>query len=97
AVVSGPGDGVALAASEGGAGHHERPLGRPPALHSLERSARILHSVDIVDFGMARITWSEVIAFDPMDIVERHGLGRRIEHRRLVHVVPEAGEAVGDE
>ena len=60
-------------------------------------AARILHPVDVVDLGVGRVARRKIVAVDPVDVVERHGLGRRLEHRRLVHVVPEAGEAVVDE
>src|SRR6185437_7174498 len=57
--------------------------------------ARILHAIDIVDLGMGGIARREIVAVDTMDDVERHRL-QIVEHCWLVHVVPEAGDAVID-
>ena len=96
-VVAGPGRRIALTAGIGSAGHHERPDAGAQAKHPLERAARILHSIDVVNLRMGRVARGEVVTVDPVQIIERHGLGRRFEHRWLVHVVPEAGKPVGDE
>src|SRR5439155_797823 len=97
AVVAGPGHRVALPAGIARAGHHERPQAWTELLQPLERRAAVLHAVDVVQLGMARRSGRETVALDPVDRAERHRLGRRVEDRRLVHVVPEAGDAVSGE
>ncbi len=96
-VVAGPGDGVALASGIGGASHDEWAFVGIEFEHALVGAARVLHAVDIVDFGMCRSPGYKSGLLDAMDGSERHGLAGAVEDGGLVHVVPEAGEAVGDE
>src|SRR5438270_4663586 len=77
AVVARPGYRIALPAGEGRAGHHEWAEIGPKAAHPLERPPRVLHAVDVVDLRVRRTSRSEVVALDPVQIVERHGRGRR--------------------
>ena len=96
-VVAGPGDGVALASGIRGAGHDEGALVGIEFEDALVGAARVLHAVNIVDFGMCRSPGYKSGLVDAMNGGERHGLAGTVEDGGLVHVVPEAGEAVGDE
>src|SRR6185437_2189626 len=49
----------------------------------------VFHSIDIVN----RSVVERRAVIKPVNIIERHGLGKRLEGRWLVHIVPEAGDA----
>ena len=60
-------------------------------------AARVLHAVDVVDLEVSGGAWSEAGFVDAVLDVVGHGLGGDVEDGRLVHVVPESGDAVVDE
>src|SRR3954447_26776046 len=95
-VVSRPGEAVALAARVGGARQHKRPLVRTQLEQSLVSRARIFQSDNVVDLGMRRGARGEARLFNAVDGVQGHGFIWTIEHRRLIHIVPEARNAVRD-
>src|SRR5579862_1198075 len=89
-IVSGPGESVALASGVGGAGQDKGTLVGPQLEQALERGARVLQPNDVVNLGVSRGARGKSGLFDAMHGIERHGLARSVENRRLVHVVPEA-------
>ena len=89
-VVTGPNGGVALPARVGRARQHERSLARPQLQQPVARGARHLLPVHVVILGV--VTRLSVVREEH---VIRHGGRRDIEHRRLVHVIPDAGETGG--
>src|SRR5689334_21500062 len=93
-VVSGPGESVALSACESRARQDERTLVRAQFEQPLIGGTRILQSHHIVNFRMCRGTSGETGLFDTLEVIERHGFTRSVKHRRLVHVIPEAGDAI---
>ncbi len=92
-VVAGPGDGITLRAGIGGAGHHERALLGAEPEQPVMRGADVEHAVHVVDLGLRRHARGEAGLVDPTLDVERDRPGRGVEHRGLVHVVPEPGGA----
>ncbi len=97
AVVASPGDGVALASGVAGTRHHKRPLVRPQRKLTLLGGAGVLHTKNVVDLKVGRGALAEAGFVDPMLDVVWHRLARAIENRRLIHVVPEAGDAILNE
>ncbi len=93
AVVASPGRGITLPAGEARPRHHEGALVGAKRAQPVIGRARIFHAIDVVDFGVGRDARGEIIAGDTVAHVERHGLGRRFEDRRLIHVIPDAGNA----
>ena len=94
AVVAGPGHGIALAAGIARARHHERALVGAEREQAVIGRTRVLHAVDVVDLTVVAGAGGEIVAGDAVLRVERHRLRRGVEDRGLVHVVPEAGNAV---
>ncbi|MCY1171055.1 hypothetical protein D9M73_111520 [compost metagenome] len=47
-----------------------------------------------MDLAVVAGAGREIVTGDAVDGVERHRLGRRVEDRRFVHIVPETGDAV---
>ena len=93
AVVAGPGGCIAFGARIGRACEHEGPLVRPQLEKAIVGRASVFHAEDIVNGAM--IERRAVV--EAMNIVERHGFGKSLESRRLVHVIPEAGDSHVDE
>ena len=73
--------------------HHEGALVGQQLAQPIIGRARVLHAVDVVDLGMRRGAGHEAVAVDAVHHVRRHRLGRRVEDRRFVHVVPSARDA----
>ena len=96
-VVAGPRGGVALSAGVAGAGQHERARVGLERQQAVPGGAGVLHAVDVVDLGVHRGAGDEARFVDAVDHVVGHGLRGIAEDGGLVHVVPEAGDAVGDE
>ncbi len=93
-IVSRPGESVALSAGEGRAGQDERPLVRPQLEQAFVGGAGILQPDDVVNLGVSGGASGEARFFDAMDVIERHGLAGTVKDRGLVHVIPEAGDAI---
>ena len=93
-VVAGPGEAVALAAGIGGARHHEGTLVGTQLEQPFVGGALVLHAEDVVNLGVRGGAGGEAGLVDAVNVVERHGEGGAVEDGRLVHVVPEAGDAV---
>ncbi len=92
-VVAGPCGGVAVASGVTGAGQDERAhVGREFAQSFVGASA-VLHAEDVVNLKMAGCAGLEAGLFDSVLSIVGHGLGGDLEDGRLVHVVPEAGNA----
>ena len=92
-VVPRPERGITLAARVGGACEHERPLVRQQPSKPFVGGLRIEQPVHVMNLAMVGR-----LAVAVMPDVERHRAGHRLEHRRLVHVVPDPGDAdVGED
>src|SRR5713226_5328585 len=96
-VIPGPCGAVPLASGIAGTSHHKWPLVRSqPDLTFISR-ARVLHAEDIVDLPVQCRALAEARFVDAMLYVIRHRFARAIEDRRLVHVIPEAGNPLAHE
>ena len=93
-VIAGPGEAVALAASVGGAGENEGALVGTELEKAVVGGALIFHSENVVDFGVRSGALGETRLVDAMDGIEGHGLGGSVKNGRLVHIVPESGDAI---
>ena len=96
-VVAGPGDGVALATGVAGARHDEGPQVGLQFEQAVVGGARVLHAEDVVDLEMGGGARREAGLVDAVLRVVGHGLRGTTEDGGLVHVVPEAGNALVDE
>src|SRR3954451_211780 len=96
-VVAGPGEAVTLAPGKGGAGQNEWPLIGPELQQALESCSGILQAEDVVNLRMRRCTGCKSGLFDAMHGIERHCFARTVKDCRLIHVVPESGDAISHE
>src|ERR1700686_1086473 len=96
-IVAGPGESVALPTRKRRSRKHERTLIRPQFEQAFVGGTSIFQSHDVVNLGMRRSANGETWFFDPMAIIEGHGLAWSIKDGRLVHIVPETGNAIFDE
>src|SRR5262249_40914763 len=93
-VVSGPCGGVALASGVGGVRENEGALVGLDPEQALVGGASVLHAEDVVDLEVSGGAGFKAGLGDPMLDGVRHGLSGGLEDGGLVHVVPEAGDAV---
>ena len=93
AIVAGPRGGVALRARIGRASEHEGAFAGLQFQQAFVSRAGVFHAEDVV--GGAVVDGRAVI--EAVYRAEGHGLVGTKEDRRLIHVVPEAGGAHGDE
>ena len=84
-VVAGPGCRIALRACESCAREHEGPHIRLEFEEAVVGGVHVSHAEDVVNLAMIGLP-----VIDVVNCVERHCFRRRHEHRRLVHVIPEA-------
>src|SRR6202158_2922194 len=92
-VVTGPGCRITLSTGVAGARQHEWPQVRIELLQPIEGSSRVFHPVQVVNLRMSRCTLYESWFFDAVHHVFGHRLRRSVEDRRLIHVIPKAGNA----
>src|SRR4030088_3593679 len=97
AVVACPRSGISLAPGITGARQNERPLLGRELQQSVIGRPGVLHSVDIVDFKVARYAWLETRLVNPVLDVIGHGPLWSVEYGRFVHVIPESGYSVMNE
>src|ERR1700743_2381538 len=83
-VVASPGNSIALAAGKAGARHHKGPLVGAQRKYTIMRGARVLHTVDVVNFRVPGRARSKARLIDAMLHVIRHGLGWIDKYGRLV-------------
>ena len=96
-IVAGPGGAVALATGVAGTGHDEGTLVGPEGKGAFKGGAGVLHAEDVVDLQMRGGAFAEAGLVDAVLDVEGHGFAGAIEDGGLVHIVPEAGDTLGDE
>ena len=84
-MVPGSGGRVALRPGIRGAREHEGPHIRLEFEEAVVGGVHVRHAEDVVNLAMIGLP-----VFDVVNCVERHCFRRRHEHRRLVHVIPEA-------
>ena len=96
-VISGPGEPVALPTRESSAGEDEGTLVGAQLEKALVSGARILKSDDIVNLRVRGGASHEAGFFDAVNGIQGHGFAGSVKDRGLVHIIPEAGNAVLDE
>ena len=92
AVVAGPGGGVALRAGISSTRQYKGSLVALQFAQAIVSSTDVFHAVHVVDGAMVE----RGAVVEAMPGVERHGFVGTFEERRLVHVVPETGNAHTD-
>src|SRR5262249_13176233 len=88
-IIAGPRCGVSLPAGVGGTSEDERPLVSLKFEKPLVGGAGVLHPEYVVDGPV--IEFAAII--EPMHSGERHGFIAALKKSRLVHVIPESGDA----
>ena len=96
-VVTGPRSSVTLAAGIARARHHKGPQVWPERELPIPGRPGVFHAIDVVDLGMHCGTRPKARLFDAMLHIIGHRLTWVGENGGLVHVVPEAGYAHGNE
>ena len=96
-IVAGPGEAVALPSCEGRAGEDEGTFVGAQFEEALIGAAGIFESNDIVNLRVRGGAGHEAGLFDAVNAIEGHSLAGSVEDRGLVHIIPEAGNAVVDE
>ena len=93
-IVARPGEAVALSAGESRAGKDEGTFVGAQLEQAFVGGAGIFQSDDVVNLSVSRGAGGETRFLDAMNVVERHGLAGSVEDRGLIHVIPEAGDAI---
>src|SRR6187402_195437 len=96
-VIARPGCSIALATGVARACQHEGTLIGSQREKALVGTAGVLHAVDVVDLRVGRSPLRKSRLVNTVLYVVRHGLARNTKDRRLVHIVPETGDAHGGE
>src|SRR5271168_2987335 len=96
-VVSRPSGGIALASSVAGSGQDKGALVGGELAETFEGASGVLHPEDVVDLKVVGDAFFETGLVDAVPGLVGHGLRGDFKERRLIHVVPKAGDALADE